>query len=335
MTLFSRPFHVNRGMPTLSLKVKSRIELRFGAWGRVCVSLFLFIFVLLQLTAHSVHAQDLKNRTEEMYPFGTVIISKESLPDKVYEAQKNKILISVVFFEKETSNTIISSVGTGFVTESPGIIVTARHLLDGLMVSMEKMKNEKIKLNPKFDYDYMFIGTIITDTAWIKFPLSLVAIGEKGTLKDIMALRVDTITMERARTVGDALESNPFNVLTKTSKFVDADIGEKVYISGFAPGVTEYFNKNNEAVPVYLDLINHTFIAEIEALLPEIPGNKTGVKIIYRLCDSAEPGFSGGKVVDKDGNVIGMTIAASRERNFIYAISSKDIRAFLKDNKLK
>lgn len=293
----------------------------------------LLLFALLH--PPYVSAQNLKNRTEEMYPFGTVIISKESLPDKVYEAQKNKILISVVFFEKETSNTIISSVGTGFVTENSGIIVTARHLLDGLMVSMEKMKNEKIKSNPKFDYGYMFIGTIITDTAWIRFPLSLAAIGEKGTLKDIMALRVDTITMERARAIGDALDSNPFSVLTKTSKFADADIGEKVYISGFAPGVTEYFNKNNEVVPVYLDLINHTFIAETEALLPEIPGNKTGVKIIYRLYDSAEPGFSGGKVVNKDGNVIGMTIAASRERNFIYAISSKDIRAFLKDNKLK
>ena len=78
MTLF---LSKNRDMPTLSLK------------GSVCVPLFLFVLALSQLITAPLFAQDLRNRTEEMYPFGKIIISSESLPDKVYEAQKNKILI--------------------------------------------------------------------------------------------------------------------------------------------------------------------------------------------------------------------------------------------------
>jgi len=56
---------------------------------------------------------------------------------------------------------------------------------------------------------------------------------------------------------------------------------------------------------------------------------------MYRLRDSAEPGFSGGKVMNDQGQVIGMTIAVSISKNFVFVISSKDIKEFLKDNGLK
>ncbi len=320
MTQFSK----NGDMSTLSLK------------GRVCVPLFLFIFVLLQIAVSPAHAQEQKNRTERMYPFGEVVISSESLPDKVYEAQKNKILVSVMFVEKETNKLFLKSVGTGFVTEIPGVIITARHLLDQFLIDAEKMKKEKIKSNPRFDYTYMFTGTIVTDRDWVHFPLSLIAMGEKGTLKDIMALRADIRTMETAQMAGDLLNPNPFGILTRTSRFADAEIKEKVYLTGFAMGLAEYFDTNGEPVPILMDLVNHTFSAEIEAHLPEMPGNKTGVRLLYRLRgDTVEPGFSGGKVMNKDGNVIGMTIAMSHEKNFIYAISSKDIKRFLEENRLR
>ena len=310
-------------MPTLSLQ------------GRICVPLFLFIFVLSQLVTTPLFAQNLHNRTEEMYPLGTVIISAESLPNKVYEAQKNKILISIVFLEKGTDNVLMNSLGTGFVTENPGTIITARHLLTEILVNAEVMKNERIKSNPNFDYDYMFMGTIITRTAWINFPLSLVAVGEKGTLKDIMVLRTDIQTIQRAQIAGDAFNPNPYSILMKTSKFVDANVGDRVYITGFAPGTTEYLDKNNKSIPVYMDLINHTFPAEVEVLITDMPGNRAGVKILYRLRDSAEPGFSGGKVINNEGEVIGMTISMSPSKNFVYAISSKDLKQFLKDHKVK
>lgn len=151
----------------------------------------------------------------------------------------------------------------------------------------------------------------------------------------MMALRVDPQTMEKARTIGDAFNPNPYSMLMRTSKFANADLGEKVYISGFAPTTAEYLDKNNKSVHVYMDLINHTFVAEVEVPLPEMPGQKTEVKTIYRLRNHAESGFSGGKVMNKDGEVIGMTIALSHEKNFIYVISSKDLKDFLKDNKLK
>ena len=299
------------------------------------MSLFVFLFASLQLITTPLFAQDLKNRTEEMYPFGTVIIAKEPLPDKVYQAQKNKIIVSVIFLEKGTSNAITSSVGTGFVTESPGVIVTARHLLNEALPEMEKIKAERIKSNPKFDYEYMFMGTIITNTAWINFPLYLVAVGEKGTLKDIMVLRIDVATIQRAQIAGDIFNPNPYGMLLKTSKFADSKLGEEVYISGFAPVTTEYLDKNNQPVSVYMDLINFTFPAEVTAPISDMPGNRAGIKKFYRLLDSAEPGFSGGKVINNDGYVTGMTIAMSIARNFVYVISSQDIKQFLKDNKIK
>ncbi|HEY4474390.1 MAG TPA: hypothetical protein VJC06_00480, partial [Candidatus Paceibacterota bacterium] len=118
MALLLRLF-MNRDMPTLSLKVKPSAKalgeiplIVRWARGRVCVPLFLFVIVILQIISTPVFAQDLRNRTEEMYPFGTVIIAKESLPDRVYESQRNKILISVIYFEKGTSKTVMSSMGT-------------------------------------------------------------------------------------------------------------------------------------------------------------------------------------------------------------------------------
>ncbi len=302
--------------------------------SRICMPLFLFILVFSQLITAPLFAQD-ENRTEEMYHFGKVILSPESLPDKVFEAQKNKVIVSVVIFEKGTSNIIMSAVGTGFVSETPGVIVTARHVLSETLIEAEKVKAEKIQSNPKFDYEYEFMGVIVTDTAWINFPLSLVAVGEAGTFKDMMVLRTDIETMRRAKIEGDFLNPNPYNILMKTSKFADADIGEKVYISGFAPIIAEYPNKNNQPVFVYVDMINYTFSAEVTAKIEDMPVNKTGIQLIYRLHDSAEPGFSGGKVVNNNGQVIGMTIAMTLSKNFVYVISSKDIKDFLKDNNLK
>lgn len=299
-----------------------------------CSPRLLFLFVSLQLITIPLFAQD-KNRTEEMYPFGTVIIAKEPLPDKVYQAQKDKIMISVIFIEKETGNILMNSVGSGFVTKIPGIIITVRHLFDNPLIDMEKIKNDKIKFNSRFDFNYMFMGTIITDTAWINFPLFLAAVGEKGTFKDMLALRTDVETMQKAQIVGDVFNPNPYQILMRTSKFADAKTKDKVYITGFAPGIVEYLDKNNNPISVYADLINHTFPAEVEVPITNMPVNRAGVKILYRLRDSAEPGFSGGKVMNNDGEVIGMTLAMSPSKNFIFAISSKDIEQFLKDNKIK
>lgn len=293
----------------------------------------LVLFALLH--PPNLSAQDLRNRTEEMYHLGTVIISKEPLPDKVYEAQKNKFLVSVIFFEKGTNNIIISGVDTGFISDKPGVVITARHLLVEAKREVEAIKASRIIINPKFDYDYMFMGTVITRTQWLNFPLFLEAVGEVGTLKDLMALRADVLTMEKARIVGDIMNPNPLQILLKTSEFADAKLGEEVYISGLAPVVNQYYDKNNRLVTVYIDLINHTFTAELEVPITDMPGNQAGVKTLYRLRDSAEPGFSGGKVMNIKGQVVGMTIAVSFSKNFVYAISSKDIQQFMKDHKIK
>lgn len=331
MTLFTR----NRGMPTLSLKAKSRTKLCSGAWGGVCASLFLFVLVVSQLFTGSLYAQDLRNRTEVMYHLGTVIIAKDPLPDQVYNTQKYKFVISVIYFEKGTDNILTTGVGTGFTSTQPGVILTARHIISESILEVEKIKTDRIKTAPKFDYTRMFMGTIITPDRWINFPLVLAAVGESGTFKDMIALRVDIETMIQARIEGNYANPNPLNILTRPSEFADAKVGDHVYISGFAPVVVEYPDKNNKPVPVYVDLINRTFPAEVAEKIEDMPVNRAGVKLLYKLSDSAEPGFSGGMVLNERGQIIGMTIAMSLSKNFIYAISSQDIKQFLKDNKLK
>ncbi len=311
----------NGDMPTLSLR------------GSVCVPLFLFICVILQLIVAPLFAQDIRNRTDDMYHLGRMIIASESLPDRVYDAQKYKFFISVLFFEKGTDNVLTSGVGTGFTSEIPGIILTARHILSESLPEADKIKAEKVKTNPRFDYTYSFMGTIMTSDRWMNFPLTLVAMGEDGTFKDMMALRVDIQTMVQARTMGDMINPNPLNMLMRTFEFADANLGEKVYMTGFAPVVAELKNKNSTSV--YVDMINFTFPAEITAKIEDMPLNRAGIKLMYRLRDGAEPGFSGGMVVNARGQVIGMTVAISTSKNFVYAISSKDLKDFLKDNKVR
>ncbi len=339
MTLFSRK---NRDMPTLSLKVKPSAKARgvippIAKWARgsVCVPLFLFILVLSQLITTPLFAQDLHNRTEEMFRLGKVIISTEPLPDKVYESQKNKFMVNVFFFEKGTDNIIASSGGTGFMSPKTGVVLTARHVLSETIKDAEAIKAEKIKTKPKFDYDITFMGTIITPTEWVNFPLYLAAIGKAGTTTDIMALRVDASTMAEARSFQGSTTLNPLRMLLIPSELADAKLGEKVYITGLASGIGEYDDENHNSILIFMDLINHTFPAEVQASIPDMPGNRAGVKLLHRLHDGGEPGFSGGKVINTKGQVIGITVSVSPSRNFIYAISSKDIEDFLKENKIK
>ena len=297
--------------------------------------LVLFILGLLQLITAPLFAQDLRNRTDEMYHLGMVIIAKEPLPDRVYDEQKYKFVVSVLFLEKGTDNVLTTGVGTGFTSKLPGIILTARHVLSESTHEIERIKAERIKTNPRFDYTYMFMGTIITPDRWLNFPLTLAAVGEDGTFKDIMALRVDIQTMIQARIEGSFINPNPLNMLTHPFEFVDAKVGDQVYISGFAPVVIEYRDKNNKLVPVYVDLINRTFPAEVIEKIEDMPVNRVGVKLLYKLSDSAEPGFSGGMVLNQKGQIIGMTIAMSSSKNFIFAISSKDLKDFIKDNHIR
>lgn len=293
----------------------------------------LLLFALLH--PPDISAQDLRNRTEEMYHLGRVIIARESLPDKIYEAQKYKLVISVIFYEKGTDNIITSGVGTGFTSDRPGIILTTRHLLtETIRLELDALKAEKIKTNPRFDYTYTFMGTIITPTEWVNFPLSLAAVGETGTTKDMMALRVDIQTMMRARIPGDVMNPNPLNMLMRTFEFVDANIGDKVYISGYAPVILEFQEKNKDTTtPTYVRLINFTFPAEVTAKIEDMPVNRHGIDIMYELFDGAEPGYSGGLVMNIRGQVIAMTVAMTK--NFVYAISSKDLKDFLNDNRLR
>ena len=325
----------NRGMPTLSLQaiVPNRCNAS-GAWSSVCVPLFLLVFLQFACP-FTVQAQNLKNRTEEMHRLGLVVISSENLPEEVYRTQKNKVVVTIVFTEKGTQNEIVTSMGSGFVGPKAGLIFTARHLLTQGLTEAEEIKSKKIKNNPNFDYEYDFMGTMITEETWTNFPLFIVATGKIDTYQDIILLRTDSETIQKARDIKNFSITNPHRILLNISRFADAKLGEKVYVSGFSPLVGEYLDRTNKLTYIFMDLINYTFSAEITAQISDMSVNRKGVKMLYRLNNSAEPGFSGGMVLNTGGEVIGMSIAMSQSKNFVYAISSKDLREFLKTNKIE
>jgi len=264
-----------------------------------------------------------------------VVISSENLPEEVYRTQKNKVVVTIVFTEKGTQNEIVTSMGSGFVGPKAGLIFTARHLLTQGLTEAEEIKSKKIKNNPNFDYEYDFMGTMITEETWTNFPLFIVATGKIDTYQDIILLRTDSETIQKARDIKNFSITNPHRILLNISRFADAKLGEKVYVSGFSPLVGEYLDRTNKLTYIFMDLINYTFSAEITAQISDMSVNRKGVKMLYRLNNSAEPGFSGGMVLNTGGEVIGMSIAMSQSKNFVYAISSKDLREFLKTNKIE
>lgn len=336
----------NKDMPTLSLKACPAVKFLFlfaagirnfyhrarisrQKQARYRVGVFLFLFVILQLIDVS-HVLAQKNRTETIFPFGEVLISNCDLPDKVYEQQRNKVMVIVEFTGTENiySHT---SFGTGEVA-LPGVIVTNRHVLLGginqLITYGYGYELDKDGFPQGIGYSYKFYGLIRNEFGVYEFPLALKEMEKLDSERDIMALEIDINTRIVAGS-GDNMTDqygssipNPYKMLIQPLKFTEnIAIADPVYVSGFTGDG-------------FIDTIDFTFCNQLSALIEDMPINKAGVKRYYRVYGEAEYGFSGGPAFNKDGEVIGISTKFGGD-NFLDVLSSKDIKEFLKDYKIK
>src|SRR3989344_6310279 len=273
------------------------------------------------------YSQNSHNRTEHVYGNDTVI-SDEPLPDKVYQAHKNNLMIVINFYAQEENKKekigLFASLGNGSFVK-PGIIITARHILTEALKQFELTKSEHSKSGIIASYSYEIFGVIISeDPQVVTLPLNLRAYENTGSERDLMALEVPPEIMRKAFEISVINPNDPSRILLATAKFADAKLANlksntnDVYIVG-----TIYSD---------YDMLHYIFQAQVGAVLENMAANRRGLKKHYRLIGHAEPGYSGGPVLNKDGELIGITILSTDGRNFIYAVSSKDVKDFLKDN---
>ncbi|MBI2068663.1 MAG: trypsin-like peptidase domain-containing protein [Candidatus Yanofskybacteria bacterium] len=286
-------------------------------------ALLLFLFALLH--PPGVSAQDLTRRSESVVGLGQVIIADAPLPESVFRAQKHKIIVQVTLIDRKDPSFRQTSMGTGTIIGA-GTILTNRHVLDGAKPVMAGREHTSV-----------FSGLILGETHMAEFPLHLVGVGEAGTYKDFMVLQTGAEIMQRAVQPNTPTNPNPYRILMNNGlKLVDEiRKGERVYITGYSPVYGELKNADGRISGAYVDFINYTFPAEVVAKIEEMPMNRAGkVKKLYRLKDGAEPGFSGGMVLDERGRLIGITFSLSPARNFVYVLSAEDIKNFLRANKV-
>ncbi len=292
--------------------------------------LLLFLF-LLQLVPATAEAQ--RNQTKETSSLGRFLIAPSPLPDSVYRAQEKKIYLVAHFQRKgpvSEGDPLLPATytSTGFVVGT--YVLTAGHLIMD-SVSLLKSHGLDFELNngiPQgIDYEYTFRGRIIVGSITMDFPLTLVAI-DVGSTRDILALKPEPSTLEfllanpQILNAEGRLVRNPLVMLTEPHKLTDmVELNEQVFISGYSGDGQS-------------DLIDFTFPGTMVAKIEKLAVNQNGVRRLYRVLGKVEPGFSGGPMFNKKGEVLGMHISASYMFNFVYVISSEDIRDFLRDHKL-
>ena len=271
---------------------------------------FLLIF------ASSIFAQ----QYETIYPNGLTLIARKPLPQKVYLAQQNIVEIEGRFFTNEKPHReITGGQGSGFIEKKSGYVISARHNIIEAMVEIWSEHDLPYYIDEKGipvskKYHYKFYAIVYTATSKVEYPLEVVGIGPLGTHADVMAFR--------------PLKQIPVNGL---ELFDNPRVGDEVYASGFTGYTTHYHQENGWKVVVNAGSTKFNFENIVAAVLEDKKITSFGVKRIYKLFGGIEFGFSGGPVLDRHGQVIAVTIEESK--NFLYAISSQDVRALIKSIK--
>ena len=275
--------------------------------------------VLFLLIATIVACHDPPQANQPVYIFQ---YSSLPIPEKVMKAHENTVGITIEFnmgnrsfLIPYPSSKLISS-GSGFFTKKD-LIVSARHIFMDSIINLARqglsftLDNDGI---PKSTfYSYRFYGTTPSPESPINFPLKLISMGKPGEHRDSITLRA---------------ENYPKNLkILRLAENVKP--GDLVYISGYVPVFSLYPNIFGSYETVQSDTTNELFEGRVKKIINNMPINQVGVNTLYKIEGKITLGYSGGPVFNTDGEVVGMAIEYIRDANFIYVLSSKDIKVNL------
>ena len=254
------------------------------------------------------------------------LISDEPLPEKVKNSFKNTIAITACFGLDNQGTSLntepIESGGTAHMFEQ-GLFISARHIFLITMVQLNQRGRpffiDKNGLPRSDHYQYTFYGTANIDGQEVNFPLELIAMGDPYHPQDLAVFKA----------------KNPPSQLTPLEFGPPANLSDVVYSSGRVPSFHPLGDDLNRVQKeVLMDFINFNFKGQVAGIITDLPNNTyAGLKKIYRIRTTIEPGFSGGPVFDKNGKIIGMTASVTPGLSFSYAISAEDQEMFI--NRLK
>jgi len=254
-------------------------------------------------------------------------IEDPTIPERVREARKSVIGVTVVIKLNQdipslTSRRELVSRGSGFFIESdigPDIVISARHVLIDPILDINRKVGLPFALDngiPKSEhYSYYLYGTNYTTRPPENFYLQPVSIGTFGEHQDYMALRV----------YGYDRKIKPLTLRS------DVKLGDQVFISGYVPIFSFYPNSLGGYEKVQSNVISKIFKGKLSKIIDDLPINKVGSIAQYEIEINCEFGYSGGPVLNSEGEVIGMTI--EKLSNFVQAVSAKDIIHFAASTK--
>ena len=263
----------------------------------------LLVIFILSAFAQSVRAQN----KQTLPSTGEVLVAEQPLPSKVYAAQQNVVQLVAKFYLKSDPTAYpVVYYGSGFVEEGSGLVVTARHLLVESLINIDKsLYVDNNGIFQSVAYDSKFFAVIETPAGINEFPLTAVAMDPLGTYADAMFLK-----------------SNRKLPVQSLKLVHTASVGDIVYASGFVTSFSHYHDADGIAQPVE-NRIKFNFRNTIIDIREDSELRSAGMARMYILVDHAQGGFSGGPLLNTQGQVLGITIEV--QGAFTFVLSSRDI----------
>lgn len=277
-----------------------------------------FVIAALILFASNFFLQYAIGQSVYPLPPPSSKVTIERFPEKVRESLKNVIGITVTYKNNSPrsllGNELVAS-GTGFMIE-PGIYVTARHvLMDTITRSGFALSFDKYSVPSSNILNYVITGTTDTNNKTQDISLRVIGMGMPSEYQDFLILQSTNYPSELKPIRPD-----------ETILAVDDTVYNAGYVHIFVPLASYPINSL-----VLLDILRLSFEGKINSVITNMPINKRGASVLYRIETRMESGFSGGPILNSEGRAV--AISSLRNDNFLYAIPIRDLRPLV--NQLK